>query len=27
VDAIATTSVDRGDRPTEPVVVDSITIS
>ena len=27
VDAIATTSVDRGDRPTEPVVVDSVTVS
>lgn len=27
VDAIATTSVDRGDRPTEAVVVDSVTIS
>ena len=27
VDAIASTAVDRGDRPTEPVVVDSITIS
>ena len=27
VDAIATTSVDRNDRPTEPVVIESITIS
>ena len=27
VDAIATTSVDRSDRPTEPVVIESVTIS
>ena len=27
VDAIATTATDRGDRPTEPVVIDSITVS
>jgi len=27
VDAIATTAVDRGDRPSEPVVIESITIS
>jgi len=27
VDAIATTAVDRNDRPTEPVVIESITIS
>ena len=27
VDAIATTATDRGDRPTEPVVIESITIS
>ena len=27
VDAIATTAVDRNDRPTEPVVIESVTIS
>ncbi len=27
VDAIATTSVDRSDRPTEAVVIESVTIS
>jgi hypothetical protein len=27
VDAIATTGVDRSDRPTEPVVIESITVS
>ena len=27
VDAIATTATDRRDRPTEPVVIDSITVS
>ena len=27
VDAIATTAVDRSDRPTEPVVIESVTIS
>jgi len=27
VDAIATTATDRGDRPTDPVVIESITIS
>ena len=27
VDAIATTAVDRNDRPVEPVVIESITIS
>jgi len=27
VDAIATTSVDRSDRPTDPVVIESITVS
>ncbi|CPW20558.1 peptidyl-prolyl cis-trans isomerase A [Mycobacteroides abscessus] len=27
VDAIASTAVDRGDRPTEDVVINSITIS
>jgi peptidyl-prolyl cis-trans isomerase A (cyclophilin A) len=27
VDAIATTATDRGDRPAEPVVIESITIS
>ena len=27
VDAIATTATDRGDRPTEPVVIESVTIS
>ena len=27
VDAIATTATDRSDRPTEPVVIESITIS
>jgi peptidyl-prolyl cis-trans isomerase A (cyclophilin A) len=27
VEAIASTATDRGDRPTEPVVIESITIS
>jgi peptidyl-prolyl cis-trans isomerase A (cyclophilin A) len=27
VDAIATTATDRSDRPTEPVVIESITVS
>jgi peptidyl-prolyl cis-trans isomerase A (cyclophilin A) len=27
VDAIATTATDRADRPTEPVVIESITVS
>jgi peptidyl-prolyl cis-trans isomerase A (cyclophilin A) len=27
VDAIATTPVDRSDRPTDPVVIESITVS
>jgi peptidyl-prolyl cis-trans isomerase A (cyclophilin A) len=26
VDAIATTATDRGDRPTDPVVIESVTI-
>ena len=27
VDAIATTATDRSDRPTDPVVIESITVS